>query len=81
MPSKNFTTEKYKSASVYKKGHNKRKGGKAQANTCESSMEPVGATKKAPSSIGGDGSPSSSSSSTTDGLTESGVPSSEATNI
>ena len=42
-------------------------------------MEPVGATKKAPSSIGGDGSPSSSSSSTTDGLTESGVPSSEAT--
>lgn len=54
---------------------------KGQAHTCESSIEPVGATKKAPSSKGGDGSPSSSSSSsTTDGFTESGVPS-EAANI
>jgi len=48
-------------------------GGGGHWITCESSIEPVGAANKAPSSIGGDGSPSSSS--TTDGFTESGVPS------
>lgn len=44
-----------------------------KTNTCESSIPEVGPAKKASSSRGGDGSPSSSS--TTDGFTESGVPS------
>lgn len=59
------------------------KGKRTSIYTCESSIVPVGATKKAPSSKGGEGSPPSSSSSfsTTDGFLESGVPSSEATNI
>ena len=46
--------------------------------TSESSIEVGWVAKKAPSSRGGDGRPSSSSS-TTDGFTESGVPSAPTT--